>query len=185
MTADLVVRYDEAGRAATEQTLRTLVRKQGIALLGLGILWGLVTLLPLVAATISAGHIDAVVLLAFTALLAIPVAIGALGVRQLRRHPRLPAVAVTITSDAVRFPSIERPSGLAPRIRAEEWARAGTSAKIIPASGLLPARVEFTGQAGGKRRRRSVAADTIDVDPRLIVETLNGSGTSASPSPEA
>lgn len=45
--ATLVVRYDDAARAAIEQTLRRLARKQGAAMVALGIPWGLITLVPL------------------------------------------------------------------------------------------------------------------------------------------
>jgi len=162
------VRYDEAKRAAVEQTLRRLVRTQGIALLILGLLFGLMVLVPIVVA-VTDGFYELVVL---AALLVIPIAIGALGVRQLRREPHLPAVAVTITPAAVLFPAIDRPSALAPRIRAEEWTREGTSAEIIPASGLQVARVEFTRIDGGKQRRRSIAAGNLDVDARVIVDEL-------------
>lgn len=174
MTSDatVVVRYDEAGRAAVEQTLRRLVRKQGILLLILGILLGLLVLVPLVAAATAADGLDAAFFLAAIALLLVPVALGALGVRQLLRQPHVPEVAVTITPAAVLFPALDRPSALAPRIRAEEWTRVGTSAEIIPASGLQAARVEFTRQDGGKRRRRSVATDNLDVDARVIVNAL-------------
>jgi hypothetical protein len=75
----------------------------------------------------------------------------------------------------VLFPAIERPSALAPRIRAEEWAREGTSAEIIPASGRLQAaRVEFTRQDGGTRRRRSIATGNLDVDAQVVVDALTG-----------
>lgn len=172
MTSDakMVVRYDEAKRAAVEQTLRKLVRTQGTLLLILGMLFGLMVLVSLIAAVTDG--VDGAFVLA--APLVVPIAIGALGVRQLRRQPHLPEVAVTITDAAVLFPAIDRPSALAPRIRAEEWARDGTSAEIIPASGLQAARVEFTRQDEGKRRRRSIAADNLDVDARVIVDVLMG-----------
>lgn len=174
MTSELtlVVRYDEAGRAAVEQTLRRLVRRQGMLLLFLGMLLGLLVLVPLVAAATAADGVDATFVLAAIALLLAPLAVGALGVRQLRRHPRVPEVAVTITPDAVLFPALDRPSALAPRVRAEEWARAGTSAQLIPASGLQAARLEFTRRDGSTRRRRSIAADTLDIDPRVVVDAL-------------
>ena len=170
MTSDakMVVRYDEAKRAAVEQTLRKLVRTQGTLLLILGMLFGLMVLVSLIAAVTDG--VDGAFVLA--APLVVPIAIGALGVRQLRRQPHLPAV--TITDAAVLFPAIDRPSALALRIRAEEWARDGTSAEIIPASGLQAARVEFTRQDEGKRRRRSIAADNLDVDARVIVDVLMG-----------
>ncbi|MEV7692718.1 hypothetical protein AB0N73_05250 [Microbacterium sp. NPDC089189] len=174
MTSDLtlVVRYDESGRAAVEQTLRRLVRRQGILLVILGMLFGLLVLVPLIAAATAADGINAPLIFAAVALLLVPTALGALGVRQLRRQPHVPEVAVTITPDAVLFPALDRPSALAPRIRAEEWSREGTSAEIIPASGLQAARVEFIREDGGRRRRRSIAADNIDVDPRVIVDAL-------------
>ena len=52
MTSDakMVVRYDEAKRAAVEQTLRKLVRTQGTLLLILGMLFGLMVLVSLIAA---------------------------------------------------------------------------------------------------------------------------------------
>jgi hypothetical protein len=176
MTSDttVVARYDEAKRAAVEQTLRKLVRKQGILLLVLAVVWGLITLLPVVAVATDAGDVGGALVL--STMFAVPIAIGALGVRQLRRQFHLPEVAVTITPTAVLFPAIERPSALAPRIRAEEWAREGTSAEILPASGLLKAaRVVFTRQDGRKRRRRMVAADNLDVNARVIVDALRGS----------
>lgn len=180
MTSDatVVVRYDEAARAAVEQTLRGLVRKQGILLLILGMLFGLLVLVPVVAAATAADGVGAAFFLAAIALLLVPIALGALGVRQLWRQPHLSEVAVTITPDAVLFPALDRPSALAPRIRAEEWPREGTSAEIIPASGLQAARVEFTRQDGGKRRRRSVATGNLDVDARVIVDALRGPHTS-------
>ena len=178
--ATVVARYDADERATVEQTLRNLVRKQGILLLILGILLGLMVLLPFVALATDDRNLDATALgWATFAMLLVPLAIGALGVRQLRRQFHLPEVAVTITPTAVLFPAIERPSALAPRIGAEEWAREGTSAEILPASGLLKAaRVVFTRQDGGKRRRRTVAAGNLDVDARVIVNALRGPHTS-------
>jgi len=38
--------------------------------------------------------------------------------------------------------------------------------------------VVFTRQDGGKRRRRMVAADNLDVDARVIVDALMGPHTS-------
>ena len=180
MTSDatVVVRYDEAKRAAVEQTLRKLVRKQGILLLILGMLFGLMVLSPLLIPLIKDVDVTAAFVLAEMAMLLVPSAIGALGVRQLRRQLHLPEVAVTITSSAILFPAIDRPSALAPRIRAEEWAREGTSAEIIAASGLQAARVEFTRQDEGKRRRRTIAAGNLDVDARVIVDALAGTRTS-------
>jgi len=176
--ATVVARYDAAKRAAVEHTLRKLVRKQGIALVILGILLGLMVLAPFVAVATDDRDFDATALgWATLAMLLVPIAIGVLGVRQIRRQVHLPEVAVTITSAAVLFPAIDRPSGLAPRIRAEEWTREGTSAEIIPASGLNAARVEFTRQDGGKRRRRSIAAGNLDVDARAIVDALRGTHT--------
>jgi hypothetical protein len=168
--ATVVVRYDEAKRAAVEQTLRKLVRTQGTAMLILGMLLGLMVLVPIVVA-VTEGYYE---ILVVAALLVVPIAIGALGLRQLRRQLRLPEVAVTITPAAVLFPAIDRPSALAPRIRAEEWTREGTSAEIIPAAGLQAARVEFTRHDNGKRRRRSIAAGNLDVDPRVIVDAVRG-----------
>jgi hypothetical protein len=173
----VVARYDEASRAAVEQTLRKLVRKQGILLLILGVLLGLLVLVPFSGAATAGEGVDAAFVLAVIGLLVVPIAIGALGVRQLRRQPQLPEVAVTITPAAVLFPAIDRPSALAPRIRAEEWTREGTSAEIIPASGFQLARVEFTRQDGGKRRRRSIAAGNLDVDARVIVDALSATHT--------
>ena len=171
----VVARYDEAKRAAGEQTLRKLVRKQGILLLILGILFVLMVLAPFVGVVIDGSGVTAAFVLGEIVMLVVPVAIGALGVRQLRRKVHLPEVAVTITPTAVLFPAIERPSALAPRTLAEEWAREGTSAEILPASGLLKAtRVVFTRQDGRKRRRRMVAADNIDVDARILVDALSG-----------
>ena len=180
MTSDatVVVRYDEAKRAAVEKTLRKLVRKQGILLLILGVLFGVMVLAPFLVAAIKEVDVGAALVLAVLAMLVVPIALGALGVRQLRRQLHLPELAVTITPVAVLFPAIDRPSALAPRIRAEEWAREGTSAELIPASGLQAARVEFTRQDGGKRRRRSIAAGNLDVDARVIVDVLRGAHTS-------
>lgn len=178
MTSDatVVVRYDEADRTAVEQTLRTLVRTQGTLMLILGTLLGAMVLVPLVAAA-SAG-IDAAFVVVGGALLVIPLVLIVLGVRQLRRRPRLPEVAVTITPTSVLFPAIERPSALAPRLRAEEWPREGTSVEVFRAPGLQKSRVEFTRHDGGKRRRRSIATDSLDVDARVIVDALRGSHTS-------
>lgn len=175
MTSDVTVvaRYDEAKRAAVEQTLRKLVRKQGVLLLILGLLFGLMVLAPFLVAAIKG--VDAPLVLA--APLVVPLALGALGVRQLRRQLHLPEVAVTITPAAVLFPAIDRPSAFAPRIRAEEWAREATSARILPAAGLQAARVEFTRQDGGKRRRRTIAAGNLDVDARVIVDALSAPHT--------
>lgn len=174
MTSDatLVVRYDETARAAVEQTLRKLVRRQGAALVALGILWGVITLVPLIGASTAVSGSNVPFILVSTLLLSIPFAIGALGVRQLRRRPLLPTVAVTIMPWAVLFPAIDRPSALAPRIRAEEWPREGTSAVVIPASGLHASRIEFTRQDAGKRRRRSIAVGSIDVDPQTVIDAL-------------
>lgn len=176
MTPDttLVVRYDEAGRVAVEQTLRRLVRKQGAALVALSLLWGVITLVPLIAASTAVDGNALPFILASILLLSIPFAIGALGVRQLRRWPCLPKIAVTITPWAVLVPAIVRPSALAPHIRAEEWPREATSAAIIPASGLHAVRIEFTRQDAGKRRKRSFAVGSIDVDPQVIVDALRG-----------
>lgn len=176
--ATVVARYDEAKRAAVEQTLRKLVRKQGILMLILGMLLGFIVLVPFVGVVTDGWGVNAAFVLGEIAMLVVPIAIGALGVRQLRRQLHLPEVAVTITPTAVLFPAIDRPSALAPRIRAEEWAREGTSAEIIPASGLQAARVVFTRQDGGKRRRRMVAAGNLDVDARVIVDALRGLRTS-------
>jgi len=187
MTSDatLVVRYDEAKRAADEQTLRRVVRTQGMLLLILGVLLlfgtllGLIMLVVFVGVAIDDGGVAVVYVLFAFAMLVVPVGIAVLGVRQLRRQLHMPEVAVTFTPTAVLFPAIERPSALAPRIRAEEWAREGTSAEILPASGLLKAeRVVFTRQDGRKRRRRMVAADNLDVDVRVLVDALSGPHTS-------
>ena len=153
MTSDatIVARYDTAKRAAAEQTVRKLVRKQGILMLILAVVWGLVTLLPVVAVATDAGDVGGALVLSM--MFAVPIAIGALGVRQLRRQFHLPEVAVTITPTAVLFPAIERSSALAPR-------------------------VVFTRQDGRKRRRRMVAADNIDVDARVIVDALRGAHAS-------
>ncbi|WP_445996815.1 hypothetical protein ACUWEX_01005 [Okibacterium fritillariae] len=175
--AALVVRYDEARRASAETTLHKLARGQGISMLALGVLLGLLIVVPFGAALIETNDTDVVLILAAIALLLVPITLGVLGVRQLRRQPRLPEIAVTITSTAVTFPAMDRPSGLAPRIRAEEWARDGTSASIIPASGLQGSRIEFTRQDAGKRRRRSIATGNVDVDPRVIVDALRGPHT--------
>jgi hypothetical protein len=174
--ATVVVRYDAAKRAAVEQTLRKLVRKQGILMLILAVVWGLITLLPVVAVATDAGDVGGALVL--STMLAVPLAIGALGVRQIRRRLQLPEVAVTITPTAVLFPAIDRPSALARRIRAEEWTREGTGAEFFPASGLRAARVEFTRHDGGRRRRRSVGAGDLDVDPRVIVDALRAPHTS-------
>lgn len=168
----ITVHYDEAKRVAVDQTLQKLVRKQGILLLIVGALFGLMVLAPLLVASIQ-GVNDAALVLAVIAMLVVPVAIGALGVRQLRRRLHLPKVAVTITPTAVLFPAIERPSALAPWIRAEEWTREGTSAQILAASGLQAARVVFTRQDGGKRRQRMIATDNLNVDARVIVDALS------------
>jgi hypothetical protein len=172
----VVARYDEAKRAAVERSLRKIMRRQGIAMLILGVVWGLVTLLPVVGVATEAHDVGGALVL--STMFVVPIAIGALGVRQLRRQFHLPEVAVTITPTAVLFPAIHRPSPLAPRIRAKEWARKGTSVEIMPASGLLKAaRVVFTRQDGRKRRRRMVAADNLDVDARVIVDALRGPHT--------
>jgi hypothetical protein len=176
--ATVVARYDEAKRAAGEQTLRRLVRKQGILLLILGMLFGLMALAPFVGVVTEGWGVTAAFVLGEIVMLVVPVAIGALGVRQLRRKVHLPEVAVTITPVAVLFPAIDRPSALAPRIRAEEWARSGTSAEIFAASGLEAAHVVFTRHDGGKRRRRMVAAGNLDLDPRVLVDALRSPYTS-------
>jgi hypothetical protein len=180
MTSDatVVVRYDEGARRTAEQTLRSLVRKQGALLLILGILLGFLVLVPVVGAATAADGVDAAFVLVAIAMLAVPIALVVLGARQRRRHPHMPEVAVTITPTAVLFPAIDRPSALAPRIRAEEWPREGTSAEIIPASGLQAARVEFTRRDGSKRRRRSIAAGALDVDARVIVDALRDARSS-------
>lgn len=168
----VIARYDPAGRVAVERTLRTLVRRQGIAAIALAVMWGLVTLLPIVVVAAD-GRGGAALLLALT--LAVPLAIGVFGVRQLRRRPRMSDFAVAITPTTVEFPALERPSGLAPRVRAEEWPREGTRAEIRAASGLLTTSlVVFTWQDGRRRRRRTVSAETLDIDPRLIVDALGG-----------
>lgn len=179
MTAEVTVvaRYDPAARAAVEQTLRKLVRRQGVSLIVLGVVWSLVTLMPIIAVAVD-GQVDAALFLAVT--LVIPVALVVFGLRQLRRHPHLPDVAVTVTPTRVVFPAIERPSALAPRVRAEEWDREGTRAEILPASGALqPARIVFTREDGRTRRRRTVAADTLDVDAQVLVDAVRGPRTSS------
>lgn len=130
-------------------------------------------LVPFVASAIAVGGVDAAFVLAVVGLLIVPVALCVLDVRQLRRRLHLPGVAVTITPAAVSFPAIERPSALAPRIRAEEWAREATSARLVPASDLSAARVEITREQAGKTHRRSIAAGDLDVDPRVIVTALS------------
>lgn len=168
--ATVVARYDAVKRAAVEQTLRKVVRGQGVAALALAALWGFVTLLPIVAVAAD-GQGGAALLLALT--LAVPLAIGVFGVRQLRRRPRMPEVAVAITPTTVEFPALERPSAFAPAVRAEEWPREATTAEIRPASGLLQtALVVFTRQDGRKRRRRTVSAENLDIDPRILVDAL-------------
>ncbi|QCQ16452.1 hypothetical protein [Microbacterium sp. RG1] len=172
--ATLVVRYDDTARAAVEQTLRKLVRKQGAALVALSVLWGIITLVPLIAASTAVDGNALPFILVSILLVSIPVALGALGSRQLRRQPRLSKIAVTITPWTVLFPAIVRPSALAPRIRAEEWPREATSVTLIPASGLHASRIEFTRQDAGKRRKRSIAVGSIDVDPQVIVDAFRG-----------
>ncbi len=169
--ATIIARYDAAKRSVAQQTLRRLVRTQGVALLLLAVLLALMVLLPVGFLAADIG-LDTALLTAMTAALILPVAIGALGIRQCRRRVTLPDIAVTITQEAVTFPAIDRPSVLAPRIRAESWPRGATSAHLLPASGLIVARVEFTRQDGGKRRRRSVAANNLDIDPGVIVDAL-------------
>lgn len=117
--------------------------------------------------------VSGALVLAFGGLLLVPLAIGAFGVRQLRRRPRVPEVAVAITPTAVQFPTLERASALARAVRAEEWPREGTTAEIRPASGpLQTALVVFTRHDGRKRRRRTVSGDNLDVDPRALVAAL-------------
>lgn len=171
----VIARYDETKRAAVEHTLRKVVRAQGIAAIALAMVWGFVTLLP-IAVVAADGQVMATLVLAL--MLVIPMAIGALGVRQLRRRPRMPEVAVAITPTSVQFPALERPSALAPRVRAEQWVREGTSAEIRPASGLLQtALVVFTRHDGRKLRRRTVSAENLDIDPRILVDALEGTGS--------
>jgi len=168
----VTARYDAAKRATVEQKLRKLVCAQGLALIALAMLWGLVTLLPILTAATD-GRVMATLVLAVT--LVVPLAIGALGVRQLKRRPRMPEVAVAITPTSVQFPALERPSTFAPRVRAERWAREGTTAEIRPATGLLQtAVVVFTRQDGRKLRRRTVSAENLDLDPRVLVDALGG-----------
>jgi len=187
MTSDatVVARYDEARRAADEQTLRRIVRTQGMLLLILGVLLlvgtllGFIILVVFVGVAIDDGGVAVVFVLFAFVMLVVPIAVGALGLRQLRRQLQMPEIAVTITPTSVFFPAIDRPSALAVRIRAEEWAREGTSAEILPASGpLKAARVVFTRQDGRKRRRRMIAADNLDVDVRVLVDALSGPHTS-------
>jgi hypothetical protein len=173
--ATVVARYDEGKRAAVEQTLRKTMRMQGVMMLLFAVVVALIVLAPFIAVATDPRGFDATALgWATIAMLLFPIAIGALGVRQLRRQLHMPELAVTITPTSVLFPAIERPSALARRIRAEEWAREGTSAEIMPASGLKATRVVFTRQDGRKRRRRMVAADNIDVDAQVIVDALMG-----------
>ena len=169
----MVVRYVEPVRTAAERSLRSLVRRQGVLLLILGTLLGVLVVVPLGFAATAGRGVDAVFVLVAIVLLIVPIAVVSLGVRQLRRQVELPVVAVTISAGAVHFPTIDRPSVLAPRIRAEEWARAETSGRIVPGSGIRAARVEFTWQRGGKRRSRFIAAENLDVDPRTIVDALS------------
>lgn len=180
MTSDavIVVRYREPERTTTEQKLRHLMRTRAILLLVLALLIALMGPGIFIVAAISTGELSAGVILVIVALLMIPVAMCVFAVRRLRRQVRLPEVAVTITPDAVRFPAIDRLTALSPRIRAEEWAREGTSAEVVPAAGLNAARVVFTRRDNGKHRRRMIAADTIDVDPRVIVDVLSSTRTS-------
>jgi hypothetical protein len=88
------------------------------------------------------------------ALLVVPIAIGVLGVRRLRRRPHVPEVAVTITRAAVLFPAIDRAVGV------------GAS---DPRRGVA---------SEGDPRRRSLAAGNLDVDGRIIVDALRGPHTS-------
>lgn len=169
----VVAHYDPAKRAAAEQTLQKLVRVQGVAMIALGVLWGLITSLPLVVVAAD-GQIEAALLLA--PILIVPLVIGALGVRQIRRRPRLPEFAAAITPTSVHFPALERPSGFAPRVRAEEWGREGTTAELRPASGVLrTAVVVFTRRDGRKLRRRTVSAENLDINPRILVDALGSS----------
>lgn len=172
--AVMVVRYRESERTATEQALRRLIRTRAILQLVLALLITLIGPGIFVLAAVSTGEFSVGIMIAIVALLMIPVAMCVFAARQLRRRVRLPEVAVTITPHAVLFPAIERLSVLSPRIRAEEWAREGTSAEILPAAGLNAERVAFTRWDNGKRRRRAIAAGTIDVDPRVIVDVLRG-----------
>ena len=123
--------YDDAKRAAVEQTLRKIMRKQGVSMLILAVLVALNVLAPFLGLVTDPRGFDATTLgWATIAMLVVPIAIGALRVRQLRRQLHMPEVAVTITPTSVLFPAIDRPSALAPRIRAEKWAREGTSADV-------------------------------------------------------
>ncbi len=132
----------------------------------------------LLLAVIHTGDVSVGGVLAIVALLMIPVAMCVFAVRQLRRKAHLPELAVTITPHAVLFPAIDRLTAFSPRARAEEWAREGTHVEILAAAGLNAARVVFTRQDNGKRRRRTIAAGNLDVDPRLIVDVLRGARTS-------
>lgn len=168
----VVARCDAAKRAAVEQTLRKMARAQGVAAIALAVVWVFVTLLPISVAA-AAGQMPATLVLA--AMLVVPVAIGALGVRQLRRRPRLPAIAVEITPTSVNFPALERPSALAPRVRAEQWAREGTTAEIRSGAGpLRTALVVFIRQDGRTLRRRTISAERLDIDPKILVDALVG-----------
>lgn len=180
MTSDagVVVRYKEDERAAVEQILRRLVRKQGRLDLALGIIWGLVVVVLFGGAALSVGEVGVSFFVAVLALLTVPVLLVVLGVRQLRRQPHMPDVAVTITPDMVVFPTIERASGLFPRVPAEEWPRNETTAEILASTSMLNTqRVQFTRFDGRKRRRRTINANTIDVAPGAIVAALMGAPT--------
>lgn len=168
----VTARYDPAKREAVEQSLRKVVRAQGVSAIALAVLWGIVTFLPIVV-TAAGGQLIATIVLAVT--LVVPLSIGVLGVRQLRRRPSMPEVAVEITPTSVQFPALERPSALAPRVPAEQWAREGTTAEIRSASGLLQTGlVVFTRQDGRKLRRRTVSAENLDIDPKTLVDALGG-----------
>jgi hypothetical protein len=97
--ATVVARYDEAKRAADEQTLRSVVRTQGMLLLILGVLLlfgtllGFIMLVVFVGEAIDDGGVAVVFVLFAFVMLVVPIAIGALGVRQLRRQVHLPEVA--------------------------------------------------------------------------------------------
>ncbi|NYG99452.1 hypothetical protein BJ979_002078 [Schumannella luteola] len=174
----MVAYYDETRWAAMEPTIRRTMHKQGVLSIVLGALLALIWVGPLVALMAIDGRPDMrLSLLAIVILVLLAVLVVA-GVRQICRRLRRPEFAMAITSTSVLFPEIERPSAFLPPIGAEEWEREGTHAELIPASGRLqPARVEFTWQDGHKRRRRSAAADSIDVEPRVIVEALADSPT--------
>ncbi|MFK4789511.1 hypothetical protein [Microbacterium sp. ZW T5_56] len=176
--AVLVVRYREPDRTFAEQKLRRLMRTRSILIMVLALLIALFGPGLLLFAMVETRDFSVGGVLVTIVLFMIPVAMCVFAVRQLRRKAYLPELAVTITPDAVIFPAIDRLTALSPRLRAEEWVRDGTRAEILAPAGLSAARVVFTRQDNGKRRRRAIAAGTLDVDPRLIVDVVNSARTS-------